>query len=93
MRRREFVGLVAGAWPLSVTAQHRPKVWRIGLVLGPRNVANGVDPFVRGLEDHLARLGYVAGQNIALSYRFVEVPGVQRFVEEMTAIRAMTGTG
>jgi hypothetical protein len=46
MRRRHFLGLLTTAWPLSVAAQQRPKVWRVGLVLGPRDVANGVDPFV-----------------------------------------------
>ena len=65
MRRREFITLLGGAaagWPLTVRAQQRPKIPRVGIIDdGP--VWNA---FRQGLRD----LGYLEGQNIAFEYRY-----------------------
>jgi putative ABC transport system substrate-binding protein len=66
MRRREFVGLVAGvvAWPLAAGAQQAKRIARIGLFLPPpRNLE--VEAFLAGLRD----LGWVEGENVRVEYR------------------------
>lgn len=66
MRRREFVGLVAGvvAWPLAARAQQAKRIARIGLFLPPpRNLE--VEAFLAGLRD----LGWVEGENVRVEYR------------------------
>jgi putative ABC transport system substrate-binding protein len=66
MKRREFIGLVGGAfaWPFVARAQQAKRIARIGLFLPPpRNLE--VDAFLGGLRD----LGWVEGENIHVEYR------------------------
>ena len=69
MRRREFVGGLAGAsvWPLSARAQ-QPKMPVIGF-LGSGSRIQGTD---RALEfqEGLRETGYVEGRNVAIEYRW-----------------------
>ncbi len=68
--RREFIGLVGGAASgllsaRAAPAQPAPKVWRIGIVVeGMRSPA--YDGFLQGMSD----LGYVAGTNYLIDWRF-----------------------
>jgi putative tryptophan/tyrosine transport system substrate-binding protein len=70
MKRREFIGLLGGAaaaWPLAARAQQPAKVWRIGIVVeGMRSPA--YDGFLQGMDE----LGYVAGKNYTIEWRFAD---------------------
>ena len=73
MRRREFIGLVAGMsaiWPLATRAQQPARIARIGY-LGFGSAA-GNAPRVEALRAGLRDLGYVEGKNIAIEFRFEE---------------------
>lgn len=71
MRRREFVKFVGGAvaaWPITALAQ-RP-LPTIGFLSSgaERAFAPNVAGFVRGLQE----IGYSAGQNVAVTYRWAD---------------------
>jgi putative ABC transport system substrate-binding protein len=74
MRRREFIGLLGGAAaaraalaPLAARAQQPAKAWRIGIVVeGMRSPA--YDGFLQGMDE----LGYVAGKNYSIEWRFAD---------------------
>jgi putative tryptophan/tyrosine transport system substrate-binding protein len=72
MRRREFIGGLAGAaaWPLAARAQ-QPALPVIGF-LSPQSAdddyKNITVPFLQGLKE----TGYVEGQNVAVEYRYAE---------------------
>jgi len=72
MRRREFIGLIAGAavtWPLVARAQH-PVLPVIGFVSSaPRE---GFEPQVAAFLKGLGEAGYVDGQNVTIEYRWAE---------------------
>jgi putative ABC transport system substrate-binding protein len=71
MRRREFIGLAAGAatWPLAAHAQQSavPVIGVIGA--GSRS---GFEDLLAKFRGGLRELGYVEGQNVAIEYRFAE---------------------
>jgi putative ABC transport system substrate-binding protein len=70
IRRREFIGLLGGTalgWPMPARAQQPPKIWRIGIVVeGMRSPA--YDGFLQGMGE----LGYVAGKNYFVDWRFAD---------------------
>jgi putative tryptophan/tyrosine transport system substrate-binding protein len=69
MKRRKFIGLIAGAgaWPL--TARARQKAMPvIGYLHFGKPGSPLQDAFLQGLKD----IGYVAGQNVAIEYRWAE---------------------
>jgi putative tryptophan/tyrosine transport system substrate-binding protein len=72
MRRREFVTLVGGAavaWPLGARAQ-QPAMPVVGFVR-----STSLAPFqnlVAAFGDGLKEAGFVAGQNVAIEYRYAE---------------------
>ena len=73
MRRREFLGVLGGTactWPLSLRAQHSPKVPKVGFLGNSTAVleANLVGPFRNGLRE----LGYEEGRNILIEYRWAD---------------------
>jgi len=71
MRRREFVSALAGAasWPLAASAQQRAMPL-IGFLSGrsQRESAGDAAAFAQGLSE----MGYVAGRNVAIEYRWAE---------------------
>jgi putative ABC transport system substrate-binding protein len=75
MRRRDFIGIICAtalALPRDADAQQRGKAWRIGVVLVTTPERGGY--LTQGLEQGLANLGDVQGQNVVLLYLF---PGPQ----------------
>lgn len=71
MRRREFITLLSGAvvaWPLAVRAQPPPVV--IGFL--HTATASGYVPMTAAFAKSLGEIGYSAGQNLAIEYRWAE---------------------
>ncbi len=71
--RRQFIFAVGGAaavaWPLSLRAQQRNPVRRIGVLLfGTPDTDPSLGAFLRGLRD----LGYIESQNIVIEYRYAD---------------------
>src|SRR5262245_47919625 len=68
-RRRDFIRLLGGAatWPLVASAQHKEKVWRIGVLDTVSSALNAVN--FDALRTQLRNLGYVEGQNLMFEYR------------------------
>lgn len=70
MRRREFVGGLAGAavWPLAARAQQTMPVIGILASGSPGPLRNAVSAFWNGLGE----VGFFNGQNVAIEYRWAE---------------------
>ena len=72
VRRREFIAGLGGAaaWPLASQAQRRDRMRRIGVLIGfaedDRDGKTRITAFVQ----HLARLGWIDGNNVKLDYRY-----------------------
>jgi putative ABC transport system substrate-binding protein len=62
MRRRDFIKVIAGAWPLAARAQQAPKMLRIGTVSAQPKSA----PLWMAFERRMAELGYAQGENFTL---------------------------
>jgi putative ABC transport system substrate-binding protein len=81
MGRREFVALLGGAtaaWPLAARAQQASKLPIIGF-LG-ESTPSGQRQWVAAFIQRLGELGWVAGRNVAIEYRWAEGRN-ERFAE------------
>jgi putative ABC transport system substrate-binding protein len=73
MRRREFLGVVAGAaaaWPLAADAQQQPVMPVVGFLR-----STSLAPFqslVPAFRQGLKEAGFVEGQNVAVEYRYAD---------------------
>jgi putative tryptophan/tyrosine transport system substrate-binding protein len=83
MQRRDFVKLLSGTaavWPLAAGAQMGNKLPTIA-VLG--DLASVWNPWTAAFADRMGELGWIAGRNIAIEYRWSE--GRQAAVAEIAA--------
>ena len=86
MRRREFLGVLAGgatAWPLAARAQQRiGRIPRVGFLLNVQSEL--VAALFRGLRD----AGYIEGQNIVVETRFAGnmLDRIDQFANELVAL-------
>jgi putative ABC transport system substrate-binding protein len=76
VKRREFItllggALAAGAWPRAARAQPPAKVRRLG-VLSMGSAAEHPTPVFQAFLQGLHELGWVEGQNLAITWRFSE---------------------
>jgi putative ABC transport system substrate-binding protein len=73
MRRRKFLGLLAGsaiAWPLAARAHQQAAMPVVGF-LRP-TAAAGSEPAVRAFRQGLNEAGFVEGQNVGIDYRWAD---------------------
>src|SRR5579862_4694365 len=71
MRRRDFISLIGGAasWPLAARAQ-QPAMPVIGVLGGASPASRPV--YLRAFHQGLGEVGYVAGRNVTIEYRWAE---------------------
>jgi putative ABC transport system substrate-binding protein len=77
MKRRDFIAGLCGAmaWPFAARAQQQPLPIVAFLGVAPASSSEGrIEAFRLGLRD----LGFVAGNNMSIEFRFAEGPGQLR---------------
>jgi putative ABC transport system substrate-binding protein len=88
MRRREFLGAVAGsaaaAWPLAVLAQQADRVHRVGIIFSETPAMAVALPAFRA---ELRKLGYIETQNLAIDQRLVHRDGTRLFADAVELAR------
>src|SRR5262245_43125787 len=93
MRRREFIGLVAGAaaatWPLSARAQQPDRVRRVGVLVPGANNDPDQQLRQRVFHDVLAESGWTDGRNlrIEISYSAGNAEQFQTYAAELLAVK------
>ena len=91
MRRREFVGLVAGAaaWPLVARAQQGASMRRLGVLAGYAANDSLGQSLATILPQSLAALGWIEGQNIQIDWRWASADPklYQNYAAELVALR------
>ena len=72
MRRREFIGLTAGAaaWPFIAKAQTDGSMRRIGVLFGATEGDPQVTKYLGAFSSGLRQLGWIEGRNIEIDYRW-----------------------
>jgi putative tryptophan/tyrosine transport system substrate-binding protein len=73
MRRRDFIKVIAGsaiAWPLATHAQQPEPMRRIGVLMQYAEGDAEVPSRTSALERSLQKLGWAAGRNLRIDYRF-----------------------
>jgi ABC-type uncharacterized transport system substrate-binding protein len=89
MRRGEFITLLGGAaaWPLAARAQQAGPVRRIGVLIVGAETDPEYQDRVAGFREALEKLGWAAGRNIRIEYRFAEAPDrLRSFARELVGL-------
>jgi putative ABC transport system substrate-binding protein len=93
MRRREFIGLLAGTaieLPLASRAQQRDQTRRIGVLMGYAESDSEGQAFIAAFRDGLQKLGWTENRNMQIDYRWVTLGDpdlMQRFAKELVALQ------
>src|SRR6266852_7864629 len=87
MQRREFIALVGGVaatWPLAASAQQPDGMRRIGVLMGVAESDPAQPSFVSAFTKALEDLGWHAGRNIRIDYRWGagDADKIQSFARE-----------
>jgi putative tryptophan/tyrosine transport system substrate-binding protein len=91
MRRREFITLLGGAaaaWPLAVRAQQAERMRRVGVLLSTAADDPQTTPRIAALAQGLSELGWIAGRNLRIDYRFGagNVDDLRKHAAELAAL-------
>jgi putative ABC transport system substrate-binding protein len=91
MKRREFITLVGGAavaWPLAARAQQPERMRRIGVLVGSVETDLESQARVAAFERGLQTLGWIAGRNVHLDYRFGSADSelIQKYAAELVGM-------
>ena len=72
MRRREFITFLGGAavWPLAARAQQADRMRRVGVLMRIAEDDPGAKADVQTFQRGLEKLGWTAGRNILIDYRW-----------------------
>src|ERR1700681_2649873 len=73
MRRRAFMALLGGGavtWPQMARAQQPDRMRRVGVLMGLAEGDAGARRRVAAFERRLQELGWVAGRNVRIDYRW-----------------------
>ncbi len=72
MRRRELIGLIAGAaaaWPIAGRAEQSERKRRVGVLMGLAADDTQAQDRIAAFEQGLQRLGWTEGRNLQIDYR------------------------
>jgi putative tryptophan/tyrosine transport system substrate-binding protein len=73
MRRREFIALLSSTgWALAARAQSGDRVRRVGALIGGSASDPDLQSNAHALEKSLQNLGWIAGRNLTIDYRWGE---------------------
>jgi putative ABC transport system substrate-binding protein len=91
MNRREFITLLGGAaaaWPLAARAQQPERMRRIGVLVGSVETDLESQARVAAFERGLQTLGWIAGRNVHLDYRFGSADSelIQKYAAELVGM-------
>jgi putative tryptophan/tyrosine transport system substrate-binding protein len=90
MKRREFIGLLAGAataWPLGARAQQNNHVRRIGFLMSSAETDTVAQSRVAAFREGLQQLGWTEGRNIRIDYRWAGDFGrIRSYAEELVRL-------
>jgi putative tryptophan/tyrosine transport system substrate-binding protein len=84
MRRREFITFVGGAvvaWPHTLMAQQRDRVWRIGVLMELATSDSQARSNVAALQRGLRGLGWLEGSNLGIEYRWADYLGASNAID------------
>jgi len=90
MKRREFIGLLAGAataWPLGARAQQNDHARRIGFLMPSAETDTNAQSRVAAFREGLQQLGWTEGRNIRIDYRWADDSGrIRPYAEELVRL-------
>jgi putative ABC transport system substrate-binding protein len=91
MERRAFIALLGGgalAWPLTARAQKPDPMRRLGVLMGLAAADAGAERRVMAFERRLLELGWIAGRNVRIDYRWGgDVTRVRSVARELAGLQ------
>jgi putative ABC transport system substrate-binding protein len=90
VKRRAFITLLGGAaaWPLAARGQQSERVRRVGVLMNLTADDDDASPRVTALAQGLQQLGWTAGRNVRIDYRWgaVDADRSRRYATELLAL-------